>query len=207
MQVGVYYYPEHWPETQWARDLDTMKELGFEFTHVGEFAWAFMEPEEGRFDFAWLDRFLDLAGKRGIKVILCTPTPCPPSWMAVEYPGIFLWDENYKAREHGSRGNNALSDSTYLYFCDRIVSELGGRYGRDPRVWGWQLDNEPGAPQDYSPSAQENFRFWLKEKYKTAEGVNQAWGAQFWSLKYGSFKNPDSNAGRLCGSIERRSGF
>jgi beta-galactosidase len=187
MQVGVYYYPEHWPETQWARDLNTMKELGFEFTHVGEFAWAFMEPEEGKFDFSWLDRFLDLAGKAGIKVILCTPTPCPPAWMAQKYPEIFLWDAGYRPLEHGSRGNNALSDSVYLKFCDRIVSELGGRYGRDPRVWGWQLDNEPGAPQDFSPSAQENFRRWLEKKYKTAAGLNSAWGARFWSLKYGNF--------------------
>ena len=188
MQVGVYYYPEHWPEAQWARDLGTMKELGFEFTHVGEFAWAFMEPEEGKFDFAWLDRFLDLAGKAGIKVILCTPTPCPPAWMAAKYPRIFLWDEDYRPREHGSRGNNALSDSVYLNFCDRIVSELGKRYGHDSRVWGWQLDNEPGAPEDYSPSAQENFRAWLKGKYKTVGEVNRAWGAQFWSLTYGSFE-------------------
>jgi len=188
MQVGAYYYPEHWPETQWGRDLDTMKELGFEFTHVGEFAWAFMEPEEGKFDFGWLDRFLDLAGKRGIKVILCTPTPCPPAWMAAKYPRIFLWDADYKPREHGSRGNNALSDSVYLNFCDRIVSELGKRYGHDSRVWGWQLDNEPGAPEDYSPSAQENFRAWLKGKYKTVGEVNRAWGAQFWSLTYGSFE-------------------
>jgi beta-galactosidase len=200
MQVGVYYYPEHWPEAQWARDLDTMKELGFEFTHVGEFAWAFMEPEEGKFDFSWLDRFLDLAGKRGIKVILCTPTPCPPAWMAAKYHRIFLSDADYKPREHGSRGNNALSDSVYLNFCDRIVSELGGRYGRDSRVWGWQLDNEPGAPQDFSPSAQDNFRAWLKEKYKTAEEVNRAWGAQFWSLRYGNFDEIRiPNAGRLYG--------
>ena len=187
MQVGVYYYPEHWPETQWGRDLDSMKELGFEFTHVGEFAWAFMEPEEGKFDFTWLDRFLDLARKAGIKVILCTPTPCPPAWMARKYPEIFLWDADYEPREHGSRGNNALSDSVYLKFCDRIVTELGRRYGRDPRVWGWQLDNEPGAPPDYSPSAQENFRHWLEKKYKTVTDLNRAWGAQFWSLKYGSF--------------------
>ena len=60
MTVGVYYYPEHWPQEQWDRDFAKMEEMGFEFVHMGEFAWAFMEPEEGRFDFAWLDRAVEL---------------------------------------------------------------------------------------------------------------------------------------------------
>ena len=42
MKIGVYYYPEQWPESQWARDLGKMAEMGFEFTHFGEFAWAQM---------------------------------------------------------------------------------------------------------------------------------------------------------------------
>lgn len=54
--TGVYYYADHWPPEQWERDLKNIADLGFEFAHFGEFAWAFMEPEEGKFDFAWLDR-------------------------------------------------------------------------------------------------------------------------------------------------------
>ena len=48
--TGVYYYPEHWDESQWERDFKQMHELGFEFTHFAEFAWAQLEPEEGRYD-------------------------------------------------------------------------------------------------------------------------------------------------------------
>ena len=44
--------------------LEAIAELGFEFTHFGEFAWGFLEPSEGRFDFAWLDRAVDLAAKK-----------------------------------------------------------------------------------------------------------------------------------------------
>ena len=43
--TGVYYYPEHWDENQWERDFKKMHELGFEFTHFAEFAWAQLEPE------------------------------------------------------------------------------------------------------------------------------------------------------------------
>ena len=65
--TGAYYYPEHWPEKQWERDFKKMKELGFEFTHFAEFAWAQLEPEAGKYDFEWLDKAIDMAHKQGLK--------------------------------------------------------------------------------------------------------------------------------------------
>ena len=47
--------------------------MGIKFTHFAEFAWAMMEPEEGKYDFEWLDRAVSLAKKYGLKVIMCTP--------------------------------------------------------------------------------------------------------------------------------------
>ena len=187
MRVGVYYYPEHWPESQWERDFAQMGRLGFEFVHMGEFAWAFMEPEEGRFDFAWLDRAVALAARHNLKVILCTPTPTPPAWLAEKYPASFLVGEDGRRREHGSRGNNALADPDYLRLSERVIDQLGRRYGRNPAVWGWQLDNEPNSPPDYSPSAVGAFRDWLRARYKTVDALNREWGAAFWSLKYNDF--------------------
>ena len=70
--TGVYYYPEHWNPEQWERDFKQMHELGFEFTHFAEFAWAQLEPEEGKYDFAWLDKAVALAAKYDLKVIMCT---------------------------------------------------------------------------------------------------------------------------------------
>ena len=76
--TGAYYYPEHWDESQWERDFKQMHDLGFEFTHFAEFAWAQLEPEEGRYDFAWLDKAVALAAKYDLKVIMCTSTATPP---------------------------------------------------------------------------------------------------------------------------------
>ena len=59
--TGAYYYPEHWDESQWERDFKQMHDLGFEFTHFAEFAWAQLEPEEGKYDFFWLDEAVPLA--------------------------------------------------------------------------------------------------------------------------------------------------
>ena len=82
MRIGVYYYPEAWPHEQWARDIANIKKLNMEFVHMGEFAWEKMEPEEGKFDFAWLDECVDLCAKNGLKVVLCTPSPAPPVWLS-----------------------------------------------------------------------------------------------------------------------------
>jgi beta-galactosidase len=188
MRIGVYYYPEHWPESQWDRDFANIEKLGFEFVHMAEFAWANMEPSEGRFDFAWLDRAVALAAKHNLKVILCTPTPTPPAWMYEKYPQAYLVGADGRRREHGSRGNNALADPNYLRLTERVVTELGRRYGRNPAVWGWQLDNEPIAQPDYSPSAQTAFREWLKQRYRTVDVLNKEWGAAFWSLTYNGFE-------------------
>jgi beta-galactosidase len=187
MTVGVYYYPEQWPASQWERDFKNIAGRGFEFTHFGEFAWDFLEPSDGTFDFDWLDRAVDLAARNGLKVILCTPTPCPPAWMGEKYPEIYLVGGDGRRREHGTRANGSLANDIFVRYTKRIVTELARRYGQDPRVWGWQLDNEPSAPSDYSPSARLKFQAWLERKYGTIEQMNAAWGGNFWSTRYDSF--------------------
>jgi len=188
MAMGVYYYPEQWPADQWERDFKKMAALGFEFTHFGEFAWAQLEPSEGRFDFAWLDRAIGLAADSGLKVILCTPTPCPPAWMGEKYPEIYLLGGDGRRQEHGTRANGSLANDTFLNHTKRIVTQLARRYVRDRRIWGWQIDNEPQAPPDYSPSARRKFQAWLKDKYRAVTDLNAAWGGDFWSTKYDSFE-------------------
>ena len=74
MRIGTYYYPEQWPRNQWERDFDHMADMGMQIVHMGEFAWYFMEPEEGKYDFDWLERNVEIASRNGLKVILCTPS-------------------------------------------------------------------------------------------------------------------------------------
>lgn len=183
MRTGVYYYPEHWDRGRWERDFRKMAELGFEFTHFGEFAWARMEPAEGRYDFAWLDEAVALAARHGIKVILCTPTPTPPVWLTEKHPDWFIVNDAGLRAEHGGRNHVSYSHPGYREHVEKIVTALAKRYGNDPRVWGWQLDNEPShyGIDDYSPAARKRFAEWLQAKYGTVENLNRAWGLAFWS--------------------------
>ena len=56
MQLGVCYYPEQWPRERWATDAKMMREAGLSLVRLAEFAWTFMEPAEGRFEWEWLDK-------------------------------------------------------------------------------------------------------------------------------------------------------
>ncbi|ASB51067.1 beta-galactosidase [Alkalitalea saponilacus] len=187
ISVGAYYYPEHWDESVWERDLKQMAEMGFEFTHYGEFAWAQLEPEEGKYDFDWLDRAIELADKYGLKVILCTSTATPPVWLVRKYPEVLITHEDGTRMDHGARQHASFSSSFYREYSQKMIAELAIRYGNDERVIGWQLDNEPRTSVDYGSDAHERFRAWLKEKYGTIEALNKAWGNDFWSGLYNDF--------------------
>jgi len=188
INTGVYYYPEHWDPSQWERDIKNIASLGFEFIHVAEFAWVMIEPEEGKFDLSWLDRVVDLADKNGMKVIMCTSTPTPPAWMAQKHPEIYLWDESYTPKNHGARQDYSYNSDVYRQYTEKYVTVLASHFGPDPRIMGWQLDNEPSAPNDYSPAADQKFRQWCKNQYKTLDELNKKWGTAFWGTTYNDWE-------------------
>ncbi|WP_291909052.1 beta-galactosidase [Chitinophaga sp. CB10] len=186
--TGIYYYPEHWDEKLWERDIRHIADMGFEFVHLAEFAWFRMEPEEGRFNFAWLDKVVKLCEKYRLKVIMCTPSATTPVWMRTRYPETFIMNSQYIRGEHGTRGQGCIVNTKYQQFVERVVTEMATRYGRRHSVIGWQLDNEPDAKPDFSPASQAAFRQWLQEKYKSVDSLNAAWGTAFWSQWYSSFE-------------------
>jgi beta-galactosidase len=199
LTIGTYYYPEAWPENEWARDMTNIRKLGMEYVHMGEFAWIFMEPEEGKFDFGWLEKNVELASKNGLKVVLCTPSATPPIWLTKTHPEVLMIDAQGRRMIHGSREQADWSSDVYRSYVAKIDTELAKKFGHDSRVWGWQIDNELshyGRRFSYSPAATTRFREWLKERYGTIDKLNSDWGGAFWSLKYQTFDqieipNPD----------------
>jgi len=191
MPIGSYYYPEQWPHKDWERDIKKMAEVGFNFTHFGEFDWAFIEPEEGKFDFNWIDEAVELAYKNGIKVIMCTSSPTPPAWLEEKHPEVLMVNENGITMQHGSRQQISWSSPVYRQYVTKMVEALAKHFANDKRIWGWQLDNEPShyGLYDYSPAAQESFRKWVENKYKgNIDTLNDTWGTAFWSIRYNNFK-------------------
>ncbi|MEL1239566.1 beta-galactosidase [Flavobacterium flavipallidum] len=185
--VGVYYYPEHWDPSQWDRDLKKIAEMGFEFTHFGEFAWAELEPQEGVYDFKWLDKAVEIAAKYNLKIVMCTSTATPPVWLTRKHPDILCTYEDGTKTDHGSRQHASFSSNYYRYYSLKMIEQLAKKYGNNKNIIGWQVDNEPARFLDYGADAQQRFRDWLKAKYKTIETLNHAWGNSFWSGTYSTF--------------------
>ncbi len=193
-ELGVCYYPEHWPEEMWAQDAGRMAETGLTWVRIGEFAWSRMEPSPGEFCFEWLDRAIEVLGSAGLKVVLGTPSATPPRWMLEKHPDMLAVDAQGKPRKFGSRRHYCFSHQGYIQECTRISRIMGERYGRNPHVAAWQIDNEYGCHNttvSYSPAATGAFQQWLADQYGTIETLNNAWGNVFWSMEYDGFDQID----------------
>jgi beta-galactosidase len=184
--VGVAWYPEQWPEQRWPVDLAMMHKAGFNTVRIAEFAWSRMEPEEGRFDFAWLDRAIDAAAKHGMMVVLGTPTAAPPAWLTQKYPDTLRVDEDGKQATHGGRRHFSFASARYRVFARTIAAEMARRYGHNPNVVGWQIDNEIG-PASFDGEAVARWHAFLKGRYGTIETLNRRWATEYWSQHYDSF--------------------
>ena len=204
IETGVYYYPEAWSPDQWDRDFKKMSDMGFEFTHMAEFAWAQIEPTEGVYDFKWLDKAVELAAKHNLKVIMCTPSATPPVWLTKKYPEVLVIKSDGQTAMHGTREHYSWSSPKYQELTKKVVEAMAKHYANDKRIWGWQIDNEPShyGTLDYSPAAQASFKVWLKKKYQTIDALNNAWGTAFWSGIYSNFDQIEiPNSGRLISGI------
>ncbi|GAB4533877.1 MAG: beta-galactosidase [Anaerolineae bacterium] len=191
LYYGCDYYPEHWPESRWVTDAQLMREAGFNVARIGEFAWAKMEPSEGEYDWAWLDRIVGILADHGIQVVLSTPTATPPPWLVKAHPEILPRDQHRQVRHAGSRRHYCPNSPVYRDYSRGIVTALARRYGHDERVIGWQTDNEFGCHDTgrcFCDTCAARFREWLRARYGSLEVLNRAWGSVFWSALYSDWE-------------------
>lgn len=185
--LGVDYYPDQTPEKLWEEDARMIAEAGLTNVRVAEFAWGLMEPSEGKFDFAWLKRSVEILHKHGIAVILGTPSAAPPPWLSRKYPEILLVNKEGLTMQPGGRRFTCPTNKTYRGLSLRIAIEMAKAFANTPGVIGWQIDNEytlQPHSRCYCKYCGEGFQDWLKAKYGTVESVNEKWGTVFWSQTY-----------------------
>lgn len=183
---GAAWYPEQWPESRWDTDLVLMKKAGFNTVRIGEFAWSTIEPSEGEFHFEWLDRAIAAARRHGLMVVLGTPTAAPPAWLTQKYPDVLRVDEDGTRAGHGGRRQFSFASARYRQFARDIATRLAERYGHDPDVVGWQIDNEIGPPS-FDPEAVALWHAFLKQRYGDIDTLNRRWATEYWSQHYNDF--------------------
>lgn len=183
--LGTDWYPEQWPEGRWEDDLRLMEAAHIKVVRIAEFAWSRMEPSEGQFDFDWLDRAIALAAKHGIISVLGTPTAGPPAWLTRKYPETLRVDESGRRASHGIRAHGSVTSPKYRELCKRIAEQMALRFGNNPNVAGWQIDNEYGyARMSYDEVGLRRFQDWVRSKYTSLDELNRRWTTAYWSQTY-----------------------
>jgi beta-galactosidase len=178
--LGTAWYPEQWPESRWEADLVLMQQAGIHMVRVGEFAWSRMEPSEGQYDLDWLDRAISAAAKHGIYSVVGTPTAAPPAWLTQKYPETLREDENGRRAEHGNREQYNFANPKYREFAHKIAEQMAKRFGHNPFVLGWQIDNEYEM-SSFDAGTKAQFQQWLKARYGSLDKLNAAWTTAYWS--------------------------
>ncbi len=181
--LGAAWYPEQWPESRWDKDLSLMEAAHITFARVGEFAWSRMEPSEGQFDFGWLEKAIDMAAQHHIAIVLGTPTAAPPAWLTQKYPDTLRIGQDGRRAQHGNRQQFSFTSPRYRKFCAEIAGQMAKRFGHNPNVIGWQIDNEYAEPS-FDDYTKQLFQQWLKAKYGTLDNLNDHWTTAYWSQTY-----------------------
>ena len=81
---GGDYNPEQWLDRPdiLKKDIEYFKKAHINTVSMGMFSWAVLEPEEGKYNFDWLEDVINNLYKEGIHTILSTPSGARPKWMA-----------------------------------------------------------------------------------------------------------------------------
>jgi beta-galactosidase len=183
LELGAAWYPEQWPESRWDADLALMEAAHIHFVRVGEFAWSTFEPSEGNYQLDWMERAIRAAEKHHIAVVMGTPSAAPPAWLTQKYPETLRTNPDGRKDGHGNRQQFDWSDPKYRQLARAIAEKLAVRFGHDPNVIGWQIDNEY-ANESYSDADRARFQQWLKARYKTLDNLNTRWTTAYWSETY-----------------------
>ncbi len=191
MYLGVDYYPEQWDASMMDDDLDNIAGLGCNVIRIAEFGWHIMERREGQFDFSFFDTVIEKAKKRGLKIIMGTPTATIPAWLAKKHPDILSEFEDGRKRSFGGRHVYCFNSPELYAYSEKIIRAQAEHYKDEKAIVAWQLDNEwghEGSDLCYCPRCRKAFQVYLRWRFKgDIDRLNETFGTVFWSQQYNGF--------------------
>ncbi len=194
---GAAYYNEYMPYERLDKDIAMMKDAGLTVVRMGESTWSLWEPEDGRFEYAWMDHVVDAMGKAGIKVIMGTPTYSVPTWMVHEHPEVLARPLGGAPVFYGMRQNMDTSNPTFRLYAQRLIRNLITHYHDNPNVIGWQVDNETGSYGASNQDVFDGFVNHLKQKFGTTDNLNKAWFLNYWGEDVNGWENMPPRDGTI----------
>ncbi|GAB2572726.1 beta-galactosidase [Gracilibacillus alcaliphilus] len=176
---GGDYNPNQWDRETWKEDMTYFKDARINSATVNVFSWAKIQPTEHQYDFSELDDIMDMLTKENYQIVLATSTAALPAWMFKKYPEVGRTDFEGRHHKFGQRHNACPNSLVYQKYAKRLASKLAERYGDNPQLAYWHINNEYGG-ECFCENCEKAFRIWLRDKYKTIEALNKAWNLEFW---------------------------
>ncbi len=136
---GGDYNPDQWPEETWREDMRLMKLANCNTMTTAIFAWAKLEPVEGKFNFGWLDKVMDLLAENGGYAVLATPSGARPAWLSAKYSEILRVTADRRRILHGGRHNHCMTSPIYREKVQIINRALAERYQDHPALLAWHI--------------------------------------------------------------------
>lgn len=186
---GGDYNPDQWLDRPdiLAQDIEYLKKAGINSVSLGIFAWAAYEPEEGNYQFDWMEEIMDKLYQNGIYTILATPSGARPAWLDEKYPDCMRTDSYGIRNHHGERHNHCMSSPNFRNKLHQLNSRLAERFAHHPGLLMWHISNELGG-ECYCEHCVRRFREYLEDKFDhDIEKLNKAWWTSFWSHKFNRF--------------------
>lgn len=186
---GAAYYHEYMPNERLDEDIRLMKNAGLSVVRVGESSWGIFEPQDGTFQFEWMDRVINKMHEAGIKVILGTPTYSIPAWLAYKHPEVLAEHMQGRKAYYGIRQNIDFTNPTFKYYSERIIRKLMERYAQHPAVIGYQVDNETEARGVNNRDYFFGFRNYIKQKFNNDLNLlTKEWGMNYWGMNINTWE-------------------
>ncbi len=197
---GVAYYDEYMPYERLNKDIAMMKDAGINVVRIAESTWSTVEPQDNVWDFKSIDRVLNAMHKAGIKVIIGTPTYAIPTWLAKKYPSVLVTNPQGQ-RKYGARQNMDITDVHYRFHSERVIRKIMEHVKNHPAIIGYQVDNETKHYGTSSENVQKAFVAYMKDKFKTLDAVNKAFGLDYWSNRINNWNDFPAVNGTFSASI------
>ena len=187
-------------EKCWDKDFKNMQDCGMNAVRIHA-NWGTVEPNEGEYDFDYLDRILAKADHYEMKVIFTLYLVCSPEWIYEKHP-----DSKYKSAcgtEWTSHTQADAATGGWPGLCydskphretvENFLQAIAGHYKGDERILAFDVLHEPTeepCQQYYQTDWHEMiychcdhskalFREWLLKKYDSLQKLNEVWVRQY----------------------------
>jgi len=200
---GAQYYRAPTPHPEhWEGDLDAFRDAGFNTLKYWA-QWRWNHPKPDTFQFDDLDRLMDLAAERDLRVIINAIFDCAPAWIFRQEDDCRMLTADGRrvgpvvnaCRQIGGVPGPCLNHPGAREHRLAFLEATVRRYAKHPALYLWDTWNEPEftccicrEPRIenqvcYCEHCVAGFKTWLEERFGSLDAVNARWGRNYPSFE------------------------